>query len=264
MGLQGSPPIFVPLFCSTDLFALELTECLSVPTNFYSAMTFLYLRLGPHHLMSECPHQFLFCCFCSIVFVSLFLFRSFCCSDLFALEVRVPPHQLMSESPHQFLFRCFCSPDHFALELNQCTRVPTNFYSTMTFLHLRLGPHHLMSECLHQLLFCCFCSAVFVLLTFLHLHFGFLRVATNFCSTYLFVLALGVLKGPHQFFFHCFCSADLFALGTYLMSESPHQFLFHYDLFALSPPLFVPLFLFRYFCSTDHFALTTVWGGAIT
>ena len=64
-NVQWSPPIFVPHFCSADLFALVLrvpiTQCPMVPTNFYSAL------------------------FCSAVFVP-----HFCSTDLFALVLRVP------------------------------------------------------------------------------------------------------------------------------------------------------------------------------
>ena len=67
---------------SGDPFALVLrvpiTQCPMVPTNFYSAifvplflfrifvpLTFLHLYLGSPLPMSNGPHQFLFCYFCS-------------------------------------------------------------------------------------------------------------------------------------------------------------------------------------------------------
>ena len=215
--------------------------------------------------MSECPNQFLFCCFCSTdlfalalpniqgsppifipltflhlhlgspspnvwvsppVFILLFLVCSFCSADL-ALWV--------SEDSHQFLF---CWP--FCTYTYQCLMVHTNFYSALTFLHLRLGSlssNVWVSPPIFIPLFL-FCS---------------------FCSPDLFALALWLSEGPHQFLFHWpFCTC------TYPMSEGPHQFLFHYDLFALSTPIFIPLFLFCCFNSANLFALTTVWGIPVT
>ena len=124
-------------------------------------------------------------CFCSAVFVPLFLFRW----GLFALK----PHL-----PH-YLIDNFCSTDLFALAL-------TKFCSAIFVL---------------LFLFCWafFCSAIFVLLTFLHLH---LRIFVPL------------------FLFHYFCSAGAF--------------------FALKlKPIFVPLFLFRYFCSAGAFFCSAIF-----
>ena len=87
--------------------------------------------------------------FCSTVFVPQFLFCYFC-SAIFVLQLFVPlflfhwpfctctwgPHHPMAESPHQFLFRNFCSADLFALALtNFCSAI----FVPLTFLHLHLG-----------------------------------------------------------------------------------------------------------------------------
>ena len=103
---------------------------------------------------------FLFCSFCSAIVVPLYFFRYFCsaifCSVFFVPLTFLHLH-LGSPSPNgresspifvpQFLFCRFCSADLFALALGvavtQWPRVPTNF-----------------------------CSAIFVPLTFLHLHLG--------------------------------------------------------------------------------------------
>ena len=170
--------------------------------------------------MSEGPHQFLFCYFCSTVFVPLFFLLTFL--HLHLGSPRSPPIFVPL-----FLFCSFCSTDLFALALRvpitQCLRIPTNFY-----------------------------SAVFVLLTFLHLHLGSPRVTTNFYSADLFALALRVPKGPQQFLCHCFCSA-VFVPLTFLhlhlggsMSEGLHQILFH----CFYSAVFVLLFLFCWpFCT---------------
>ena len=92
------------------------------------------------------------------------------------------------EGPYQFWFHSFCSADLFALALGfpitQCPRVPTNFYSIVTFLH-----------CPYQ-----FCSTVFV---------------PQFCSADLIVLAPGTptiqfLRVPQQFLFCYFVLQFLF------------------------------------------------------
>ena len=102
--------------------------------------------------------------------------------------------------------------------------------------------------------------------------FGLAKI--SFCSTDLFTLALEVPKGPHQFSFCCFvpqffvplfCSTDLFTLALGV-PEGPHQFcstVFIPLTFCTypspniqgSPPIFILLFLFCCFCSTDLFAL---------
>ena len=182
-------------FCSVDLFELTfrvpVTQCARVPTNFYSTVfvlfTFLHLHLespppnvwGPHQLLfhynlfAVSPPifnlLFLFHCFCSAVFVPL----TFLHLHLGSLSpnVRVPTNVYSTVFVHcfcstvfvpLFLFHCFCSTDLFALPLRvpvtKCLRVPTNFYSTMTFLH-----------CPQQFLFLCFCSTIYIPLTLLHL-----------------------------------------------------------------------------------------------
>ena len=126
----------------------------------------------------------------------------------------------------------------------------------------------------YQFLFC-----IFVLLTYLCLHFTFLRVPTNFCST-LFVLHFcsanlchPMAKGPHQFLFRIF--VPLTFLHFHLGSLPPNGqgslpiFVPHFcsaDLFAL--PLGVPITQWSrvptnfvpHYCSAHLFALTTLWG----
>ena len=207
--------IFVPHFCSTDLFALALWV--------------------PKHPISESPHQFLFRKFLFRFFVPLnflhlalgsptpdvprvptnFLFRKFlfrklvphfCSADLFALSLGVP-NTRCPKSPHQFLFRKFLF-----------RKFLFRIFVPLTFLHLALGsPTPDVRE--SPPIFCSanFCSAFlfrfFVPLTFLHLALGsptpnVRELPTNFCS------AITFLHCPHHFLFRYFCSADLFALTT--------------------------------------------------
>ena len=82
--------------------------------------------------------------------------------------------------------------------------------------------------------FAYFCSAIFVPLTFLHLHLG--SPSPNGQESYQFLF--------HQFLFHNFCSTDLFALALGVPVTQwptvPTNFC-SADLFALalSPPIFV-------------------------
>ena len=191
--------IFVPPtnFCSADLFFVPPTNFvlpflfrppIFVPLFLFRSpifvlLTFLHLHLGsPSPNGRQYPPIFVpltFFLFRPPIFVLLFLFCSpiFCSTDLFPLALGVP--------------------------ITQWPTVPTNFCSADLFF---VPPTN-------------FCSAVFVPLT-------------NFCSADLFALALGVpingrqcppifvlltflhLHCPHQFLFHRFCSAHLFALTT--------------------------------------------------
>ena len=183
---QESPPIFVPLFLFCNFLFCYFCFTIFVP------LTFLHLHLGsaspngqesppifvlpdrcypfkvqtlseqslwniPFYTHLIYVPQFLFCYFCSAIFVPqffvlLFLFHYFCSTDIFALALGVPITQwprvpinfcsaifvplTFCTCTYQFLFLNFCSADLFALAL-------TNF-----------------------------CSAIFVLLPFLHLHLG--------------------------------------------------------------------------------------------
>ena len=183
---QESPPIFVlPDRCYPfKVQTLNEQSLWNIP--FYTHLIFVL--------------QFLFCSFCSAIFVPLFLFHNF----LF----------------HNFLFHNFCLADLFALALGvpvtQWPRVSTNFCSAifvpLTILHLHLGspspnsqesppifvlpdrcypfkvqtlneqslwniPFYTHLIFVLQFLFhyfcsAIFCSAIFVPLTFLHLHLG--------------------------------------------------------------------------------------------
>ena len=253
------PPIFVPL-----TFFLFRPPIFVPPFLFHSPifvwLTFLHLHLGyPSPNGRESPPifvpQFLFCNFCSAdvfalaltnfcfaIFVSQFLF---CCP--FCTCTWHPRH-LMAKSPHQFLFHNFCSAHQFlfcwpfctciGIPITQWPRVPANFCSTHQFL---------------------FRSPIFVLLTFLHLHLSIFVPLTNFCSADLFALALTNFCSAYQFLFRWpFCTCTW---GTrHPMADSAPPISTDLFTLALSPPIFVPLFLFCHFCSTHLFALTTVWG----
>ena len=95
-----------------------------------------------------------------------------------------------------------------------------------------------------------FCSAIFVLL-FLFCYF----CSAIFVPLFLFCWGLFALK-PHlpHYLMDNFCSADLFALAltNFCSATFVTLFLFCWGLFALKP-IFVPLFLFSYFCSTGAF-----------
>ena len=135
--------------------------------------------------------QFLFCYFCSTIFVSTWAF----------LHLNPIYHILIDN---------FCSADLFAL-----ARLPILFLFCYfcSAIFVLLGPFFVPL----------FLFAIFVLLTFLHLH------VTNFVPLFLFHWGLFAL-----------------ILKTNLCSA---QFLFRWGTF------FVLLFLFHYFCSTDLFAL---------
>ena len=95
-------------------------------------------------------------------------------------------------------------------------------------------------------LFCYFCSTIFVLLTFLHLHLP-IFVLLFLVPLFLFRWGLFALKLhlPH-YLIDNFCSADLFALALTIFCSA----------------IFVPLFLFCYFCSAIfHWPFCTcTWG----
>ena len=124
---EGPQQFLFCCFCSADLLALALrvpiTQCLKVPTNFYSAV---FVPL------------FLFCCFCSTVFVPLTLFCwPFChLGSPLTQCPRVPTNfystMTFLHCSHQFLFHCFCSA----------------VFIPLTFLHLQLsgGLHHLVTQ----------------------------------------------------------------------------------------------------------------------
>ena len=183
-NVQESPPIFVhffcsavfvPHFCSADLFALVLrvpiTQCPMVPTNFYSAL-FCSAVFVPHFCsadlfalvlrvpITQCP--MVPTNFYSTVFVPLFLFCIFVLLTFLHLHLRSPTPNVQWSPPifvPQFLFRIF---------------VP------LTFLHLYLGSPLPSVQWSPPIFISAFLFCIFVPLTFLHLH---LLVPNTQCPT---------------------------------------------------------------------------------
>ena len=281
---EGSPTIFILLFlfcCFWSAVFVPLTFLylyFGVPKGSHQFLfhwPFYTCTWGPHYPMFKGPHQFLFCCFCSTVFVLQFLFCSFCSTDLLALALEVPEGAQFLF--HSFWFHCpFCS----------CTwcpkRVPTNFYSTVLVLQFLF--HWPFCTCTWGLqgsppifillfVFCSYCSADLFALALGFPTTQCPRVPTNFYSTMTF------LHYPHQFLFHCFCSAVLFCWPYCTCTWDPHHPMsegppiifilldFYSAVFVLLfwSAVFVPLtFLYLYlgslrvpnnFCSTDLFTL---------
>ena len=168
----------------------------------------------------------------------------------------------------QFWFHSFCFADLFALALGfpitQCPRVPTNFYSILTFLHC---PYQFCSTVFVPQ----FCSADLIALAlgtptiqflrvpqqflfcwFLFFYFVLQFLSCSFCSTDLFALALGVPEGPHQF-----CST-VFVLLTFLhlpIIQCP-RVLTNFCSAVFCSTVFCSAFLFCSFCSTSHPCVT--------
>ena len=265
-------------FCSTGAFShLNLNQflfCYFCSTGaFFCSAIFVLLGLSLFRyfcsaifvpLFLFCWGFFLFRYFCSAIFVPLFLFCYFCFADLFALALTnfcsaifVPLFlfcwglfalKLKPIFVPLFLFHYFCSTGAFF-----CSAI----FVLLTFLHLhlpifvllflfcwglfalKLKPIFVPLFLFHWglFLFCYFCSAIFVLLTFLHLHLPI------FVPLFLFRWGLFALK-PHlpHYLIDNFCSAD-----------SVHQFLFSWPFLLFRPPIFVPPFLF---CSPIFVPLT--------
>ena len=180
--------------------------------------------------------------FCSTVFVSQFLFCYFCsaifCSAIFVLLTFLHLH-LGSPSPNsqesppifvpQFLFCYFCSAGAF-LHLNPVYHITwqmlplqsPNIKWTKSVKHPLLYPFNFCSAIfVPQFLFryfgsAIFCSAIFVLLTFLHLHLG--SPSPNGQESPPIFVPQFLFRWPF-----CTCTWG----PRHPMAKSPHQFLFY-------------------------------------
>ena len=215
-------------FCSA-IFVLQFLF-----RYFCSAGAFLHLKPHlPHYLIDNICSADLFALaltnFCSAIFVPLFLFRW----GLFALKLKPIFVPLFLFHWGLFLFRYFCSTGALFCS---AIFVLLGLFSFRYFCSTGAFFVPLFLFCWGLFLFCYFCSAIFVPLTFLHLHlpiFVPLFLFRYFCSTGAF-LHLNL----NQSVFRYFCSAGAFFCSAIFV---PLTFL------HLHLPIFVPLFLFRYF-----------------
>ena len=261
--------LFHFLFCC-DLFALTLGG-------------------SPLHDTKGSPQIFL-----PPIFIPLILFCFLFCCDLFALTLGESPPPDAQGSSQIFILPVyillifilffiplwpFCT-DTWRVPTTWCPRVPTNFYSTVTFLYLHLESlHHLMSKGPHHFLFHFLFSCDLFVLTL-----GWSPPPNVWESSPIFILPF-ILRIFYSTFYSTVTFLHLHLDGPYhLMSKDLHQFLFclvfcwflfhflfHCDLFGLevSWPHFIPIFIplwpfytYTYFYTAVTFLHLQLCGGS--